>query len=167
MTRRPRARGAVLPECQGFELRRLARGSKRVRLPSMDSGRPTVSIVVTGDVGAGKTCLIRRYVNNYFPKGSQKSTSSKKRLGLEHSLKVSLRYYWVRCRSVENNRSSQQLKRWASSWSCFKLLMMKTLLAPCYLNCFFKVLLSGSTWRQLRIPSERLLSESKRRNYVL
>ena len=54
----------------------------------MDSGRPTVSIVVTGDVGSGKTCLIRRYVNNYFPKGSQKSTSSKKRLGLEHSLKV-------------------------------------------------------------------------------
>lgn len=102
------------------------KGSKRVRLPSMDSGRPTVSIVVTGDVGAGKTCLIRRYVNNYFPKGSQKSTSSKKRLGLEHSLKVSLRYYWVRCRSVENNRSSQQLKRWATFQSYFKLLTMRT-----------------------------------------
>ena len=57
-------------------------------MTDVSSKRPTVSIVVTGDVGSGKTCLVRRYVNNYFPKGNHKSKPSKKRLGLEHLLKV-------------------------------------------------------------------------------
>eukprot|EP00634_Sargassococcus_sp_CCMP2135_P011507 CAMPEP_0198652554 /NCGR_PEP_ID=MMETSP1467-20131203/6466_1 /TAXON_ID=1462469 /ORGANISM="unid. sp., Strain CCMP2135" /LENGTH=216 /DNA_ID=CAMNT_0044388483 /DNA_START=265 /DNA_END=915 /DNA_ORIENTATION=- len=46
--------------------------------------RPTLRLVVTGDSGSGKTSLIRRYVNNYFPKRPQSSHG----LGLDHAVKL-------------------------------------------------------------------------------
>jgi GTPase SAR1 family protein len=46
----------------------------------------SAQICVTGDVGSGKTCLIRRYVNNYFPK--QGANVPRKSVGLDYSLKL-------------------------------------------------------------------------------
>jgi len=47
-------------------------------------GRPTIRVVVTGEGQSGKTSLIRRYVNNYFPKKPQSSHG----LGLDHAVKL-------------------------------------------------------------------------------
>jgi len=49
-----------------------------------EANRPTLRLVVTGDPGSGKTSLIRRYVNNYFPKRPQSSHG----LGLDHAVKL-------------------------------------------------------------------------------
>ena len=49
-----------------------------------EPSRPTLRLVVTGDSGSGKTSLIRRYVNNYFPKRPQSSHG----LGLNHAVKL-------------------------------------------------------------------------------
>jgi len=49
------------------------------------SQRPTLRVVVTGDAGAGKTALIRRYVNNYFPR---KPSTTHATAGLDHAVKL-------------------------------------------------------------------------------
>ncbi|KAJ1444989.1 hypothetical protein M885DRAFT_551272 [Pelagophyceae sp. CCMP2097] len=57
------------------------------------SERTRLLVVVTGDVASGKTALVRRYVNNYFPKPTVKKEDAsmkktKRHLGLEYALKL-------------------------------------------------------------------------------